>query len=96
MVNIPSNPNLIWFKMTPNTQILANEQIVIEFPTKSTAGLKLFTKDLSTGLADGSYIKVDVIGGTFTNSFMKCRLFHGDVTYAKSAKIVCGGLTESI
>ena len=96
MVNIPSEQNLIWFKITPNTQILADEQIVIQFPTKSTAGLKLFTYDLSTGLIDGSFIKVDIIGGDFTNTFMKCRLFHGDVNFAKSAKIVCGAFTQSI
>ena len=79
--------------MTPNTQILSTEQIIIEFPTKSTANLNLFTYDLGTGLIDGSYIKVDVIGGSFSNTFMKCRIFHGDVTYGKSAKIACGSFT---
>jgi hypothetical protein len=87
---IPSGENMIWVKLTPNTQILQTEQIILEFPTKSTAGLTLFDKDLGTGLGDGADIKMDVIGGTFSNTFMKCRLFWGDPNFAKSTKVVCG------
>jgi hypothetical protein len=93
---IPSGENMIWVKLTPNTQILQTEQIILEFPTKSTAGLELFDKDLGTGLGDGADIKMDVIGGTFSNTFMKCRLFWGDPNFAKSTKIVCGRFAESI
>jgi hypothetical protein len=92
----PSEPNLIWIRLTPNTQIMTTEQIIIEFPTKSTSGLVLFQNDLGTGLTDGSDIKVDVIGGDFTNTFMKCRLFWGDSTYSKSTKIVCGAFQSTI
>jgi hypothetical protein len=92
----PSEPNLIWIRLTPNTQILTTEQIIIEFPTKSTSGLVLFQNDLGTGLTDGSDIKVDVIGGDFTNTFMKCRLFLGDSTFSKSTKIVCGAFQSAI
>jgi hypothetical protein len=92
----PSEPNLIWIKLTPNTQILTTEQIIIDFPTKSTAGLVLFQNDLGTGLADGGDIKVDVIGGDFGNTFMKCRLFWGDSAFSKSTKIVCGALQSAI
>ena len=92
----PSEQNLIWIKLTPNTQILTTEQIIIDFPTKSTAGLVLFQNDLGTGLADGVDIKMDVIGGDFSNTFMKCRLFWGDSAFSKSTKIVCGAFQSAI
>jgi hypothetical protein len=96
MVTIPSQRNLLWIKLTPTTTIETTEQLTFEFPTKSTAGLLLFDDDLGTGLADGAFINADVIGGDFSNSFMKCKIFHGDQTFAKSAKIVCGEFSESI
>ena len=47
------------------------------------------------GLADGEDITTDIIDGDFTDSFMKCRLFHGSQTYHKAAKIICGDFSES-
>jgi hypothetical protein len=98
MSTIPGSENVIWFKITPSTQILATQQIVVEFPTKdnSASGLVLFTNDLGYGLTDGNVIKTDIIGGDFNNGFMTCQLFNGDSTHSKSAKIVCGQFTSSI
>ena len=56
----------------------------------------MFSNNLGTGLTDGSDIKVDIIGGDFTNTFMKCRIFLGDSIFAKSVKIVCGEFQQSI
>lgn len=92
----PSEANLMWIKLTPTTQILTTEQIILDFPTKSTGNLVLFQNDLGTGLSDGSDIKVDIIGSDFTNTFMKCRLFWGDSTFSKSTRIVCGGFQSAI
>ncbi len=58
--------------------------------------MNLFANDLGTVTADGGDIITDIIGGSFTTSFMKCRLFYGDQTYHKPAKIVCGGFTSTI
>ena len=52
-VTMVSNPNLIWVKLTPTTTIQTHHQIVIEIPTKSSAGMNLFADDLGTGLNDG-------------------------------------------
>jgi hypothetical protein len=95
-VTIPGDPNLVWIQLTPTTTIQTFQQIVIEFPTKSSAGATLFSNDLGTGLIDGSLIPVDVIDGDFDNTFMKCRLFYGDQTNSKNAKVVCGSFTQAI
>jgi hypothetical protein len=95
-VTIPGDPNLVWIQLTPTTTIQTNQQIVVEFPTKSSAGANLFSNDLGTGLTDGSLIAVDVIDGNFDNTFMKCRLFYGDQANSKNAKIVCGSFTQTI
>lgn len=70
--------------------------MIIEFPTISTAGLVLFQNDLGTGLSDGSNINVDIIGGSFSNTFMTCKLFLGDYANSKSTKIVCGQFSSTI
>ena len=82
--------------MTPTTTITVNDQIVIEIPTKSSTGTAAFANDLGTGTADGDQITYDIIKGDFTTGFMICRLFHGDQTNGKNAKIICGGFGESI
>lgn len=56
----------------------------------------LFAKDLGTGLSDGSIIPTDVIGGNFDNTLMTCRLFWGDQTNSKNAKVVCGSFSQTI
>lgn len=95
-VTLCAEMNLIWVKLTPTTTIGQYDQIVIEIPTKSAAGVALFANDLGTGTPDGGNIITDVIGGTFTTSFMSCRLFWGDQANSKPAKIVCGGFTGTI
>ena len=47
-------------------------------------------------MSDGGDLTTDVIDGDFTNSFMKCRLFHGDQTNSKAARIICGDFSQSI
>ena len=89
-VTIINNPNLIWIKLSPTTVIDTNDQIVIEIPTRSSKGTNLFANDLGTGLDDGEDITTDIIDGAFTDTFMKCRLFHGSQTYYKPAKVICG------
>jgi hypothetical protein len=88
-VTIVNNENLIWVKLTPTTTITTTDQIVIEVPTKSSAGTSLFADDLGLGINDGGDMTIDIIGGDFTNTFMKCRLFHGDQSNSKVARIIC-------
>lgn len=96
MVTCPSQRNLIWFQITPTTTILTSQQLVIEVPTKSSAGVALFANDLGTGLADGANIPIDIIGGSFSQGFMSCRLFQGDQTRSRPGRIVCGSFLTSI
>ena len=91
-----NEPNLTWIKLTPTTTIQTHHQIVIEVPTKGTDGRTLFANDLGTGVSDGGDLTTDVIDGDFTNTFMKCRLFHGDQGNSKAARIVCGDFSQSI
>lgn len=95
-VTLCGHRNLIWVKLTPTTTIGQNDQIVIEVPTKGSSGTTYYANDLGTGISDGGDMKTDVIGGTFSNSFMNCRLFLGDQTNGKPARIVCGGFTSQI
>ena len=88
--SIPGGRNLIWIKITPTTTITMTHQIIIEVPTKSSKGATLFANDLGLGLADGAIMPIDIMEAPFANGFLKCRLFHGDRTHYKPAKIVCG------
>lgn len=81
---------MLWIKLTPTTEIAINDQLVIEIPTKSSSGTSVFTDDLGTGINDGDQILYDILEGDFITGFMICRLFHGDQTYGKPVKIVCG------
>jgi hypothetical protein len=47
---------------------------------------------------DNLDVPVDVMdsAGDFANGFMKCRVFLGDSTYSKPAKIVCGQFLSAI
>lgn len=94
--SIPGKKNLIWFKITPTTTIQTTQQIVIEVPTKSTAGSNLFADDLGTGIADGATLPVDILASPFSSGFMSCRLFKGDQANYKPARIVCGKLQGTI
>ena len=95
-VTMVNEPNLIWVKLTPSTTIQTHHQIVIEVPTRGADGRNLFADDLGTGVSDGGDLTTDVIDGDFSNTFMKCRLFHGDQTNYKAARIICGDFSESI
>lgn len=88
--------NILWVKLTPTTPITQTDQIVIEIPTRGSSGTTLFGNDLGTGVADGGALTTDIVGGTFTTSFMNCRLFLGDQTNYKSARVICSNFTESI
>lgn len=48
-----------------------------------------------TSYADGDSIPFDMLNA-FSQSFMVCRLFHGDQTNGKPAKIVCGSFQTDI
>lgn len=95
-VTVCGAPNLIWVKLTPTTTIGQYDQIVVEIPTRGSDGTTYYANDLGTGIADGGDIKTDVISGAFSNTFMNCRLFLGDQSNYKSAKIICGGFTSTI
>jgi hypothetical protein len=94
--SIPSRKNLIWLKITPTTTIQTTQQLILEIPTKSSAGAVLFADDLGTGLADGAVFPIDILDTTFNTGFMACRLFHGDNTFYKPARVVCGNLQGTI
>ena len=51
---------------------------------------------MGTGTADGQDIITDVIGGDFSTTDMKCRLFHGDQTNYKPARVICSSFTTAI
>ena len=94
MVTMPSEPNLIWISMTPTTTIQTTDQLVIEIPTKSAAGLNLYANNLGMSqYNDGDFIAFDILSGSFTQGFMSCRIYHGDQTNHKPARIVCGKFT---
>lgn len=92
----PGYKNLIWLKLTPTTTILTTQQIVIEVPTVSASGATLFANDLGTGVTDGQDIPYDNLGSSFSQTFMKCRLFYGDQANSKPGKIVCGQFSSTI
>ena len=94
--SIPSGKNLLWLKITPTVTIETTQQIIIEVPTKSSAGATLFADDLGTGNSDGAVFTIDIMAAPFAQEFMSCRLFHGDRAYYKPARIVCGGLTGTV
>lgn len=73
-----------------------NDQIVIEIPTKSSAGLNLFANDLGSGLSDGSNFVTDIVSGAFSTTFMNCRIFLGDQSNYKPVRIVCGAFASTI
>ncbi len=87
---------MIWFKITPTTTIQTTQQLIIEVPTKSSAGAYLFSNDLGTGIADGNTIPIDILAAPFSTGFMSCRLFRGDQANYKPARIVCGNLQGTI
>ena len=95
MVTCPSHKNLIWIKLSPATTIQTTQQLVIEVPTTAAAGQSLFANDLGSGLSDGEDMPHDILDNDFSQGFMKCRLFHGDHTNHKPARIVCAEFTES-
>lgn len=94
-VTLPSETNLIWFSLAPQTTIQTTDQLVIEIPTKSAAGQNLFSNTLGLAYADGDYFTIDILSGTFTPGFMQCRIYHGDQTNHKPVKIICGKFTQS-
>lgn len=94
-VTLPGETNLVWVELEPTTTIAPTHQLVIEIPTKSISGQNLFSGDLGSGLSDNSWFPTDVITG-FSNAFMVCRLFKGDQTNGKNAKIVCGSFSTSV
>ena len=94
--SIPGGRNLIWIKITPTVTIQTTQQIVIEIPTKSSAGATLFANDLGLGLTDGATIPIDILQAPFTTGFMSCRLFLGDGSNYRPVRIVCGGLTGTV
>lgn len=69
---------------------------MIEVPTISASGATLFNNDLGTGVTDGSNIPYDNLGSSFSQTFMKCRLFYGDQASHKPGKIVCGQFSSTI
>jgi hypothetical protein len=93
---VPLGKNLIWIELTPTTTITTTHQIVIEIPTKSSAGATLFANDLGLGLTDASDIPIDILAAPFASGFMRCRLFLGDRANYKPARIVCGSLAGTI
>lgn len=101
MCTIPTIQNLIWIKVTPTTTIQTTQQLVIEIPTKGSNGYALFANNLGmtyangTSYADGDSIPFDMMN-SFSQSFMVCRLFHGDQANSKPARIVCGSFQSSI
>jgi hypothetical protein len=92
----PGYKNIIWIKLTPTITILTTQQLVIEIPTIGANGNVLFANDLGTGVTDGQSIPYDNLGSDFSQTFMTCRLFLGDRTNYKPAKIVCGQFTSTI
>jgi hypothetical protein len=95
--SIPSHRNLIWFKISPTTTIQTTQQIIIEIPTKSSAGTHLFAHNLGLStILDGGSIPVDVLASPFSTGFMSCNLFHGDQVRYKPARIVCGNFISTI
>lgn len=90
---------MVWVKFAPTTTIAITDSLIIEIPTKSTAGMTLFADDLGLSIADGASLPIDVIsltGLTDATKFMTCKLFHGDQGNGKSVRIVCGGFTTTI
>jgi hypothetical protein len=92
----PANRNIIWLRITPTTTILTTQQLVIEVPTVSANGNLLFANDLGTGVDDGASIPYDTMNSVFSQTFMTCRLFHGDRANSKPGRIVCGQFTSTI
>jgi hypothetical protein len=92
----PGNKNIIWIQLTPTTTIQTTQQLVIEVPTVSASGSPLFDYNLGLSGSDGQSIPYDVMNTQFTESFMTCRLFWGDQTNSRPAKIVCGNFQSAI
>jgi hypothetical protein len=101
MCTIPSLKNLLWIKVTPTTTIQTTQQLVIEIPTKGIDGNLLYDNNLGmvyangTSYGDGDSIPYDMLNA-FSQSFMVCRLFHGDQTNGKPARIICGSFQSAI
>lgn len=94
-VTIPGEWNLIWVELNPTTTIATNHQLVIEIPTKSLEGTLLFANDLGTGISNYGWVPVDMLYG-LSNGFMTCKMFQGDQTNGKSARIICGAFASSV
>lgn len=94
-VTLPGEWNLIWVELNPTTTIAMNHQLVLEIPTKSLEGTLLFANDLGTGIANYGWVPVDMLYG-LSNTFMQCKMFRGDQTNGKSARIICGAFTSAV
>lgn len=101
MCTIPSLKNLLWIEVRPTTTIQTTQQLVIEIPTKGIDGNILYANNLGmtyangTSYGDGDSIPFDMLN-SLSQSFMVCRMFHGDQTNGKPARIVCGSFQSAI
>lgn len=92
----PGYKNIIWVQLTPTTTIQTTQQIVIEVPTIAANGNTLFANNLGTTYTDGQSIPYDSLNGQFSQTFMTCRIFHGNQANYKPGKIVCGNFQSTI
>ena len=58
----------------------------------------MFDDDLGLGdYLDGDIVPVDIFdSGVLDNTYMKCRIYHGDQSRGTPAKIVCGNLLSDL
>lgn len=62
----------------------------------TASGNTLFANNLGTSYTDGQSIPYDVLNTQFTQTFMNCRIFHGDQANYKPGRIVCGNFQSTI
>lgn len=65
-------------------------------PTVAANGDALFANNLGTAYTDGQSIPYDVLNTQFSQTFMTCRIFHGNQANYKPGKIVCGDFQSTI
>lgn len=79
--------------MTPTTPIAQTDQIIVQFPTLSSDLVTpLFDDNLGLNdYADGDVVPVDIFdSGALDNTFMTCRIYHGDEGRGHPVRLVCG------
>jgi hypothetical protein len=85
---------MILVQIVPSNQIEVDEQLVIEIPTVSMDGIRLFTGNLGMGYKDYDNLIFDLYeSSTFT---MNCKVFTGDPTINQPVKIICSGFNSIV